>query len=77
MLYRTACRWWKEIEDLMAIGASTGKVEADNTTIKQSKAPHPGTGTPGNYKSDPHGQCRQDGCTAYSKKSVSHEPRRA
>ena len=30
-LYRTVCRWWKEIEVLIVTGATTGKVEANNT----------------------------------------------
>jgi transposase len=33
-LYRTICRWWNEIEVLIVTGATTGKVEANNTSIK-------------------------------------------
>jgi hypothetical protein len=36
-LYRTVCRWWKEIEVLIITGATTGKVEANNTAIKNIK----------------------------------------
>ncbi|WP_441401059.1 ISL3 family transposase [Arthrobacter sp. 2YAF22_2] len=36
-LYRTVCRWWKEIEVLIITGATTGKVEANNTSIKHIK----------------------------------------
>nr|WP_247647299.1 transposase [Arthrobacter sp. E3] len=36
-LYRTICRWWKEIEVLIVTGATTGKVEANNTSIKHIK----------------------------------------
>ena len=35
--YRTICRWWKEIEVLIVTGATTGKVEANNTSIKHIK----------------------------------------
>jgi hypothetical protein len=36
-LYRTVCRWWTEIEVLIVTGATTGKVEANNTGIKHIK----------------------------------------
>nr|WP_269209024.1 transposase [Arthrobacter sp. 35W] len=36
-LWRTICRWWKEIEVLITTGATTGKVEANNTAIKHIK----------------------------------------
>ena len=36
-LWRTICRWWKEIEVLIVTGATTGKVEANNTSIKHIK----------------------------------------
>ncbi|WP_207597783.1 transposase [Arthrobacter sp. D5-1] len=36
-LYRTVCTWWKEIEVLIITGATTGKVEAINTAIKNIK----------------------------------------
>jgi hypothetical protein len=36
-LWRTACRWWKEIEVLKVTGATTAKVEATNTAIKLLK----------------------------------------
>lgn len=35
--YRTVCRGWKEIEVLIIAGATTGKVEANNTAIKNIK----------------------------------------
>ena len=40
-LYRTVCRWWKEIEVLIITGATTGKVEANNTAIKNIKRTAP------------------------------------
>jgi transposase len=36
-LWRTVCRRWKEIEFLIVTGATTAKVEANNTTIKHLK----------------------------------------
>jgi transposase len=36
-LWRTVCRWWKEIEVLIVSGATTAKVEANNTAIKHLK----------------------------------------
>ncbi|MDJ0316232.1 ISL3 family transposase [Arthrobacter sp. H35-MC1] len=36
-LWRNICRWWKEIEVLIVTGATTGKVEANNTSIKHIK----------------------------------------
>jgi transposase len=50
-LYRTVCRWWKEIEVLVITGATTGKVEANNTAIKNIKRTARGYRNPSNYKS--------------------------
>ncbi|WP_243178779.1 transposase [Arthrobacter humicola] len=50
-LYRTECRWWKEIEVIIVIGAKTGKVEANNTGIKHIKRTARGYRNSGNYKS--------------------------
>ncbi|TAP38043.1 ISL3 family transposase [Arthrobacter sp. S39] len=50
-LYRTVCRWWNEIEVLIVTGATTGKVEANNTAIKHIKRTARGYRNPGNYKS--------------------------
>jgi transposase len=50
-LYRTVCRWWKEIEVLVITGATTGKVEANNTAIKNIKRTARGYRNPANYKS--------------------------
>ncbi|MDQ0618545.1 transposase [Arthrobacter globiformis] len=50
-LYRTVCRWWKEIEVLIVTGATTGKVEANNTGIKHIKRTARGYRNPANYKS--------------------------
>jgi transposase len=50
-LYRTVCRWWNEIEVLIVTGATTGKVEANNTGIKQIKRTARGYRNAGNYKS--------------------------
>ena len=45
-LYRTVCRWWKEIEVLIVNGATTGKVEASNTGINTLMAPRQATAIP-------------------------------
>jgi transposase len=50
-LYRSVCRWWNEIEVLIVTGATTGKVEANNTAIKHIKRTGGGYRNPGNYKS--------------------------
>jgi transposase len=50
-LYRTVCRWWKEIEVLIVTGATTGKVESNNTGIKHIKRTARGYRNAGNYKS--------------------------
>ncbi|MFB8370965.1 transposase [Pseudarthrobacter sp. NPDC055928] len=50
-LYRTVCRWWKESEVLIITGATTGKVEANNTAIKNTKRTARGYRNPANYKS--------------------------
>ncbi|UKA77320.1 ISL3 family transposase [Arthrobacter sp. FW306-07-I] len=50
-LYRTVCRWWKEIEVLIITGATTGKGEANNTAIKNIKRTARGYRNPANYKS--------------------------
>ena len=50
-LYRTVCRWWNEIEVLIITGATTGKVEANNTGIKHIKRTARGYRNAGNYKS--------------------------
>ncbi|MET3352003.1 UNVERIFIED_ORG: transposase [Arthrobacter sp. UYEF1] len=44
-LYRTVCRWWNEIEVLIVTGATTGKVEANNTAIKHTNEPPAATAT--------------------------------
>lgn len=36
-LYRTICRWWQKIVVLIVTGATTGKVEANNTSIEDIK----------------------------------------
>jgi transposase len=36
-LWRTVCRWWQEIEVLIVTGATTAKVEANNTAIQHLK----------------------------------------
>lgn len=50
-LWRTICRWWKEIEVLIVTGATTGKVEANNTAIKHIKRTARGYRNPNNYTS--------------------------
>jgi transposase len=49
-LWRTVCRWWKEIEVLIVTGATTAKVEANNTAIKHIKRTGPGFTNARNYK---------------------------
>ncbi|WOC62696.1 transposase [Paenarthrobacter sp. AT5] len=49
-LWRTVCRWWKEIEVLIVTGATTAKVEANNTAIKQIKRTGRGFTNARNYK---------------------------
>jgi transposase len=49
-LYRTVCRWWKEIEVLIVTGATTGRVEANNTGIKHIKRTARGYRSAANYK---------------------------
>jgi transposase len=50
-LYKTICRWWSEIEVLIVTGATTAKVEANNTAIKHIKRTARGYRNPDNYKS--------------------------
>ncbi|AOY70098.1 transposase [Arthrobacter sp. ZXY-2] len=50
-LYRTVCRWWKEIELPIVTGATTGKVEANNTAIKNIKPTARGYRNAANYNS--------------------------
>jgi transposase len=49
-LWRTVCRWWKEIEVLSVTGATTAKVEANNTAIKHIKRTGRGFTNARNYK---------------------------
>jgi transposase len=49
-LWRTVCRWWKEIEILIVTGATTAKVEANNTAIKHIKRTGRGFTNARNYK---------------------------
>src|SRR4051812_44584178 len=48
-LWRTVNRWWKEIEVLIVTGATTAKVEANNTAIKHIKRTGRGFVNSGNY----------------------------
>lgn len=48
-LWRTVCRWWNEIEVLIVTGATTAKVEANNTAIKHLKRTGPGFVNSRNY----------------------------
>lgn len=45
-LYRTVCRWWNEIEVLIVTGATTAKVEENNTAIKHFRRSRRDTATP-------------------------------
>ncbi len=49
-LYRTICRWWDEIEVLIVTGATTAKVEANNTAIKNIKRTGRGFVNSANYR---------------------------
>ncbi|MEW1984612.1 transposase [Pseudarthrobacter oxydans] len=49
-LWRTVCRWWKEIEVLIVTGATPAKVEANNIAIKHIKRTGRGFTTARNYK---------------------------
>ena len=50
-LWHTICRWWNEIEVLVVTGATTGKVEANNTSIKNIKRTARGYRNRNNYTS--------------------------
>jgi transposase len=50
-LLRTVKRWWNEIEVLITTGATTAKVEANNTAIKNIKRTGRGFRNADNYKS--------------------------
>ena len=50
-LMRTVDKWWNEIETLIVTGATTAKVEANNTTIKNIKRSARGYRNPENYRS--------------------------
>jgi transposase len=49
-LWRTLCRWWQEIEVLIVTGATTAKVEANNTSIKHINRTGRGFTNAHNYK---------------------------
>ncbi|GAB3523552.1 transposase [Arthrobacter monumenti] len=49
-LWRTVCRWSKEIEVLIVTGATTAKVEANNTAIKNIKRTGRGFTNAENYR---------------------------
>ncbi|WP_035772691.1 transposase, partial [Arthrobacter sp. Br18] len=49
-LFRTVCRWWDEIEVLVITGATTAKVEANNTAIKNIKRTGRGFVNSANYR---------------------------
>ncbi|WP_253907881.1 transposase [Arthrobacter sp. H20] len=49
-LYRTVCRWWAEIEGLIVTGATTAKIEANNTAIKNIKRTGRGFVNNANYR---------------------------
>ena len=60
-LWRTVCRWWKEIEVLIVTGATTAKVEANNTAIKHIKMTGREFTNAGNDKNAyPVARCRQN-----------------
>lgn len=49
-LWRRICRWWKELEVLIVTGATTAKVEANNTAVKHIKSTSLGFTNASNYK---------------------------
>ena len=49
-LYDTVLAWWPAIEVLIRTGATTAKVEAANTTIKNIKRSGRGFRNPVNYR---------------------------
>ena len=49
-LWRTICRWWKEIEVLTVTGTTTAKVEANNAAINTLKRSGRGFTNARNYK---------------------------
>jgi transposase len=59
-LWRTICRWWKEIEVLFVTGATTEKVEANNTAIKHIKRTGRGFTNGQLQNAYPVAQCRQN-----------------
>lgn len=50
-LYRSVWRWWNKSEVLIITGATTGKVDANNTGIKHITRTAGGYRNAGNYKS--------------------------
>ena len=50
-LWRTVTRWWEQIEVLIVTGATTAKVEANNTAIKNIKRTGRGFRNADNYRS--------------------------
>lgn len=50
-LLRTVTRWWTEMEVLIVTGATTAKVEANNTAIKNIKRTGRGFRNPVHYRS--------------------------
>jgi transposase len=58
--WRTVCRWWREIEVLIVTGATTAKVEANNTAIKHIKRTGRGFTNAQLQDAYPLAQCRQN-----------------
>jgi len=50
-VHRPVCRWWKETEELVVTGATTGKAEANYTAIKNIKRTAGRYCNPAYYKS--------------------------
>ena len=50
-LLHTVKRWWNEIEVLITTGATTAKVEANNTAIKNIERTGRGSRNPEDYRS--------------------------
>jgi transposase len=77
-LWRTVCRWWQKIEVLIVTGATTGKVEANNTASSTSNAPDAGHQRPQLQNAYPVAQCRQNsGMNIHRSRPFTTEPRRA
>lgn len=71
-LYRTVCRWWKEIEVLIVTGATTGKVEAQQHRNQAHQTHCPRLPQRRELQIDySHEKCRPDGGMTLIRESIS------